>query len=116
MKKKSSIILSVLSVFFLVTTVLSGCGTKETPSKTSDTSKSIVKVRLNEVTRSIFYAPFYAALNKGFFKEEGLDIDLTTGEGADSTLPNTQIIAIILRMYNQEFHIISSVPSPTPLK
>lgn len=48
--------------------------------------KDLVKIRLNEVTRSVFYAPMYAAINKGFFKEEGLDIDLSTGQGADKTI------------------------------
>jgi NitT/TauT family transport system substrate-binding protein len=44
------------------------------------------KVRLNEVVRSVFYAPMYVAINKGFFKEYGIDIDLTTGQGADKTM------------------------------
>lgn len=48
--------------------------------------KDLVKIRLNEVTRSVFYAPMYAAINKGFFKEEGLEIDLSTGQGADATI------------------------------
>jgi len=69
----SSLILS----FVLITTGVSGC------SKKSDTS--LTKVKLNEVVRSVFYAPMYAAINQGFFKEEGLDIDLSTGQGADKT-------------------------------
>ncbi|HPT92006.1 MAG TPA: ABC transporter substrate-binding protein [Acetivibrio sp.] len=43
-------------------------------------------VRLSEVTRSVFYAPQYVALNLGFFEEEGLKIDLTTGQGADKVM------------------------------
>ncbi|KRQ87240.1 NMT1/THI5 like protein [Caloramator mitchellensis] len=46
----------------------------------------LTKIRLNEVVRSIFYAPMYAAINKGFFKEEGLEIELSTGQGADKTM------------------------------
>ncbi|MCI9070011.1 ABC transporter substrate-binding protein [Clostridium sp.] len=42
-------------------------------------------VRLNEVVRSVFYAPMYVAISEGFFEEEGLKIDLSTGQGADST-------------------------------
>jgi NitT/TauT family transport system substrate-binding protein len=38
------------------------------------------------VTRSIFYAPEYVAIEKGFFKEEGLDIELTTTWGGDKTM------------------------------
>ena len=41
------------------------------------------KVRLSEVVRSVFYAPQYVAINKGFFKEMGIDIDLSTAWGAD---------------------------------
>lgn len=45
-----------------------------------------MKVRLNEVARSIFYAPMYAAISEGLMKNEGLDIDLATGQGADKTM------------------------------
>ncbi len=41
------------------------------------------KVRLSEVVRSVFYAPQYVAINKGFFKDEGIEIDLSTAWGAD---------------------------------
>ncbi|ERI89609.1 NMT1/THI5-like protein [Clostridiales bacterium oral taxon 876 str. F0540] len=83
MKKKYLNLLSLIFSFVLISTVFAGC---KKDTKTSGTDKPVVKVRLNEVTRSIFYAPFYAAMNQGFFKEEGLDIDLTTGEGADKTM------------------------------
>ena len=43
-------------------------------------------VRVAEVTRSIFYAPQYVALEKGFFEEEGLKIELTTTWGGDKTM------------------------------
>ncbi|WMV75719.1 ABC transporter substrate-binding protein [Geobacillus thermodenitrificans] len=48
--------------------------------------KTLTKVRLAEVTRSIFYAPQYVALAKGFFEEEGLDVELTTTWGGDKTM------------------------------
>ena len=48
--------------------------------------QELVTVRLNEVTRSVFYAPQYVALNLGFFKDEGLAVELTTGQGADKTM------------------------------
>lgn len=47
---------------------------------------SLQKVRVAEVTRSIFYAPQYVAIEKGFFKEEGLDIELKTTWGGDKTM------------------------------
>lgn len=77
--------LKVLIVFIMAVSlslaVFAGCGsTKET------SSKDMVKVRLNEVARSIFYAPMYVAMNEGFFKDEGLDVELETGQGADKTM------------------------------
>lgn len=67
----------LLSVAILgMSLVLSGCG-KET---------ELTKIRLSEVTHSIFYAPQYVALTQGFFKEEGLDVELSNGQGADKVM------------------------------
>jgi NitT/TauT family transport system substrate-binding protein len=49
-------------------------------------TKKLEKVRIAEVTRSIFYAPEYVAIEKGFFKDEGLDIELMTTAGGDKTM------------------------------
>lgn len=43
-------------------------------------------VRVCEVTHSIFYAPQYAAIHLGFFEEEGIEIELTNGQGADKVM------------------------------
>ena len=43
-------------------------------------------VRLNEVAHSIFYAPQYAAIELGYFTEEGINLELTNGAGADKTM------------------------------
>lgn len=80
MRRKFSIVSILFLVLFFTLSTLSGC---KSPTSTKN---STTKVRLNEVTRSVFYAPFYAAMNQGFFKAEGLDIDLTTGQGADKTM------------------------------
>ncbi|QNU07035.1 ABC transporter substrate-binding protein [Peribacillus butanolivorans] len=56
---------------------LGACGSKE---------KEITKVRVAEVTRSLFYTPQYVAIEKGFFKDEGLTIDLKTTAGGDKTM------------------------------
>ena len=45
-----------------------------------------VKVTLNEVAHSIFYAPQYVAIEEGYFEEEGLDLTLVTGFGADKVM------------------------------
>ncbi|HBE77388.1 MAG TPA: hypothetical protein DDW65_06340, partial [Firmicutes bacterium] len=48
--------------------------------------ESLIKVRLNEVTHSVFYAPQYAAINLGFFSAEGLNVELTNGAGTDKVM------------------------------
>ncbi|MBS4208590.1 ABC transporter substrate-binding protein [Bacillus sp. FJAT-50079] len=50
------------------------------------TNGGTTKVKVAEVTRSIFYAPQYVAIEKGFFKDEGLDVELTTTWGGDKTM------------------------------
>jgi NitT/TauT family transport system substrate-binding protein len=52
----------------------------------SNEEEKLEKVRIAEVTRSIFYAPQYVAIEKGFFEEEGLNIELTTTWGGDKTM------------------------------
>ena len=47
---------------------------------------SLQKIRLNEVTRSVFYAPQYVAIANGYMEEEGLEIEITTGQGADKVM------------------------------
>lgn len=50
----------------------------------SDTKKdNLKKIRVAEVAHTIFYAPQYAAINQGFFEEEGLDVELILTPGAD---------------------------------
>lgn len=48
--------------------------------------EEVKKVNLAEVTRSVFYTPQYVALAKGYFKEEGLDVELKTTWGGDKTM------------------------------
>ena len=54
--------------------------------KDSTDDKALTKVTLNEVAHSIFYAPQYVAIEEGYFAEEGLDLTLVTGFGADKTM------------------------------
>ena len=50
------------------------------------TPVSSTKVTLNEVAHSIFYAPMYVAIEEGYFADEGIDLTLVTGFGADKTM------------------------------
>lgn len=43
-------------------------------------------VRVNEVTRSVFYSPQYAAIALGYFEEYGIEVELTNGGGADNVM------------------------------
>jgi NitT/TauT family transport system substrate-binding protein len=74
--KKFSRWLILLIILALVTTPLFGCGGES----------GLTQIRLNEVTRSVFYAPLYVAINQGFFEEEGIELIVTTGEGADKVM------------------------------
>lgn len=51
-----------------------------------ETPKELEKITVSEVTHSIFYAPQYVAMNLGFFEEEGLEIELINGGGADNVM------------------------------
>lgn len=44
------------------------------------------KIELNEVTHSIFYAPLYVAINKGYFQDEGISVTLTNGGGSNVSM------------------------------
>lgn len=67
----------VLLAGFLACAALCGCG-KETSGRTP--------VTLYEVAHSIFYAPQYAAIELGYFQEEGIDLTLVNGAGADKVM------------------------------
>src|SRR5579871_5736524 len=49
-------------------------------------TKPLVKVRYNEVVRSMLYVPAYVAITKGYFKDAGLDIELSTANGGDKSM------------------------------
>lgn len=82
MKKKR--IRMVVSLLLAVSMILcAGCGEKKAGSKSAAES---TKVTLNEVAHSIFYAPMYVAIEEGYFAEEGIELELVTGFGADKTM------------------------------
>lgn len=74
-----------LALFIIICTLamsVCGCAKKE---------NGLQHIVLNEVTRSVFYAPLYAAVTRGFFKDEGIDLEIVTGGGSDKSM--TALIA-----------------------
>ncbi len=75
MKKKILIFISIIVVIGLIILGIF-CFKK-------DNKSNLTKIRLAEVTHSSFYTPLYVAIEKGYFKDEGLDIELILTPGAD---------------------------------
>lgn len=75
MKKTVSLLLTAS----LLSAPLCGCGN-------SGGENGLKPVTLNEVAHSIFYAPQYAAIELGYFEEEGIDLTLVNGAGADKVM------------------------------
>lgn len=72
MKRKCGMLLIAVMLCMMLT----ACGKEE----------DVTKVRLTEVAHSIFYAPMYVAIEKGYFAEEGIEVELVNGLGADKTM------------------------------
>ncbi len=85
MKIKSNyyIIMIILVIALIAILIL----TKPSPKHETE----LKTIQLNEVTRSVFYAPQYVAISNGFFEEQGLELEITTGQGADKVM--TAILA-----------------------
>ena len=75
MRKTGKIALVVLSLTLLLS-LFAGCQKQE----------ETVTIKLSEVTHSVFYAPQYVAINRGFFENEGIEIELMNGGGADKVM------------------------------
>ncbi len=73
----------VIAVFCATVMLLALCACS---APVAEEQKELTLVRLNEVTHSVFYAPQYVAMELGFFEEEGLQIELTNGGGADKVM------------------------------
>lgn len=71
--------IALFTSLLLCFSILTACTSKES-------SDVLTHVTLNEVAHSIFYAPMYVAIEEGYFEEEGIDLELVTGFGADKTM------------------------------
>ena len=76
MKKAISLLLSAI----MLAAAFAGCSTQQTENK------ELVKLTVSEVTHSIFYAPMYAAINNGYFEENGIEVELVNAGGADKVM------------------------------
>lgn len=74
MKKILIFILAIITTFSLV-----GCGKKD-----KKTDNKIKKIKIAEVTHSMFYAPLYVSDALGYFKENNLDVDIILTSGANN--------------------------------
>ena len=72
--KNISIFIVCLLIILASSILFIGCGDNEN------------RIRLNEVTHSIFYAPLYAAYNLGYFEDEGLDVTIESATGSDASM------------------------------
>lgn len=68
---------SILLILLCFTMLLGACGAQD---------EKTTKIRIGEVTRSLFYAPEYVAIEQGFFEQEGIEVELTTTFGGDKTM------------------------------
>ena len=76
--------LSVLIAILLVVAIIMGIIVAKKQQKNNE--EEVKNISVSEVTRSVFYAPQYVAINNGYFNESGIKIDLTTGQGADAVM------------------------------
>ena len=78
----------VISIIILIAIIVSICIIKN--NSTND-ENALETINVSEVTRSVFYAPQYVAINNGFFEKNGIKIELTTSAGADAVM--TSVLA-----------------------
>ena len=81
---KIVLVLAIVLIAIVVTIVVIKC-------QTGNNQNTLQTINVSEVTRSVFYAPQYVAINNGYFEERGLEIELSTGQGADAVM--TSVLA-----------------------
>ena len=75
-----------LYIIVIILLVLLAIGIVILTRKTNTKEAKLKTIQVNEVTRSVFYAPQYVAIHNGYFEENGIEIELTTGQGADAVM------------------------------
>ena len=82
--KTKNIAIAVIAVIIIALAIIIAINNINNTSEKENSNLQTLQV--SEVTRSVFYAPQYVAIANGYFKDEGLEIDLTTGQGADNVM------------------------------
>ena len=80
MKKRTIIYIAVILIMLVIAVGVL------IEKKQATNTEGLKNIKVNEVTRSVFYAPQYVAINNGYFEEDGLEIELSTGQGADAVM------------------------------
>lgn len=78
---KRNIFIGIVVIVIVIVAIVS-----ITVLKHKNTNNDVKNIKVSEVTRSVFYATQYVAINNGYFKENGIEIELTTGQGADAVM------------------------------
>ena len=78
---KKKIITLIVAIIFIAAIVIGYL-----INNSSVETTQMKNLQVSEVTRSVFYAPQYVAISKGFFEKYGINIELTTGQGADAVM------------------------------
>lgn len=82
---KKTIIIAIIIVLIIIGTIIV-VNIKNNSKENIGTEQKTTVVKVNEVTRSVFYSPQYAAIALGYFSDYGIEVELTTGQGADNVM------------------------------
>ena len=82
---RRALIIGVI-VVLIITGIITAVLINKNNKKQDVNNKEMTVVKVNEVTRSVFYSPQYVAIALGYFEENGINVELTTGQGADKVM------------------------------
>ena len=76
----------IIYIIIIGIIILGGCILLVAKSLSNENKTDNIKISLGEVTHSAFYAPLYVSIEKGYFEEEGIEIDLSLISGANNVV------------------------------